>query len=324
MFEIFLSRPTITVAFNVSLVKSHRVTSCSWWLELDGCEVSREELMLHRMRSRFSDMIAMSQERRSKRSNARVRRMIAMHGRCVARQTWDPRRSSREISAWSMCNDYPDKHRKCSRPASLIANFSLTKRAQGYLFDVLKVFFLVINLCKPVHLCPCASMSSQGVDTWPLARSKANWWTGSQEQSVNAKSPLLRRSDLFDSLCTFAHMDWICLNSYILQCHWSWRWLRTVMYGYSCIRKVSSGQLGSSKGSGSYWQMRENWAAQTASMDWKVSTCFYASNSQDLLQTCIVLPRISIGKLSECLKGVDPSQLRAMPDRLKEIIWPMT
>jgi len=28
---------------------------------------------------------------------------------------------------------------------------------------------------------------------------------------------------------------------------------------------------------------------------------------------------ISIGKLSECLKGVDPSQLRAMPDRLKEL-----
>lgn len=119
-----------------------------WWPSIIACQVSREELMLHRMRSRFSDMIAMSQERRS------IRRMIAMHGRCVARQTWDPRRSSREISAWSMCNDYPDKHHKCSRPASLIANFSLTKRAQGYLFDVLKGFFFSHQFVQT-----CASMS---------------------------------------------------------------------------------------------------------------------------------------------------------------------
>lgn len=34
-------------------------------------------------------------------------------------------------------------------------------------------------------------------------------------------------------------------------------------------------------------------------------------------QTCEF--RISIGKLSECLKGVDPQQLRGMPDKLKEI-----
>ena len=31
-------------------------------------------------------------------------------------------------------------------------------------------------------------------------------------------------------------------------------------------------------------------------------------------------PRISVGKLGECLKGVDPTQLRNMPERLKAMI----
>ena len=47
-----------------------------------------------------------------------------------------------------------------------------------------------------MHLCPCARGP-------PHVRSKANWWIGSQEPSVNAKSPLLRRSDLFDAFCTW-------------------------------------------------------------------------------------------------------------------------
>ena len=46
-----------------------------------------------------------------------------------------------------------------------------------------------------MHLFPCARGP-------PLVRSKANWWIGSQEPSVNAESPLLTRSDLFDSFCT--------------------------------------------------------------------------------------------------------------------------
>ena len=160
--------------------------------------------MLHRMRSRFSDMIAMSQERRSKRSNARVRRMIAMHGRCVARQTWDPRRSSREISAWSMYNDYPDKHRKCSRPASLIANFSLTKRAQGYLFDVLKVFFFshqFVQTCASMSV--CIYVLPRGLTHGPLRGAKQ---IGGLDLKNNQWTPRVHCWEGVISLILFVHL----------------------------------------------------------------------------------------------------------------------
>ena len=84
--------------------------------------------------------------------------------------------SKHDCYAWLMCSKTydPDKHRKCSD-----CHFPLTKRAQGYLFDVLKVIFFKVNnmfaLCIYVRVHVVLPMSGAkqigGLDL------KNNQWT---------------------------------------------------------------------------------------------------------------------------------------------------
>ena len=160
-----------------------------WWPSIIACPVSREELMLHRMRSRFSDMMAMSQERRSKRIMRVARQIVGP----MSALMWTFSMSMQH-EQWLWDAPDPDKYCNCSRLASLIISLWQSGPEATYLM-CRKVFFSALTC---LH---CASIS---VCTWSSPcqeQSKLLDWI-SRNHQWTPRVHCLRRSDLFDSFCT--------------------------------------------------------------------------------------------------------------------------